>query len=191
MRRKSRRKGAGSRRRRVALRYKQLSEVKRGRSAWHTPERVTPYGARLIITQICSSFTGRQHTSRAFACPRRYTCNTCRACPFSCTRSFTRSLFPSLLSLCLSLSLSSSLSLSGAHSNRYNFADLTIRSDLCICHVCEIRLMYTEYVKLIHSLSIRDFLLNFKLIFPKQKFLLYLLYYFILLIHIFDNKVLN
>lgn len=95
---------AGSRRRRVALRYKQLSEVKRGRSAWHTTERVTPYGARLIITQICSSFTGRQHTSRAFACPRRYTCNTCRACPFSCTRSFALSLLAFSLSLFLFLS---------------------------------------------------------------------------------------
>lgn len=81
VRRKSRRKGP-ARKRRVALRYKQLSEVKRGRSARRAPGRVMLYSARLIITQICSSFTG---THIDPPCPRRYTCDTCRACPFSCT----------------------------------------------------------------------------------------------------------
>lgn len=164
-----RRKCAGSRegrlrarRRRVALRYKQLSEVKRGRSAWHTPERVTPYGARLIITQICSSFTGRQHTSRAFACPRRYTCDTCRACPFSCT--FFRYISLSLLAFSFSL--------------RCAFQSIQFRrskkwSMYMSRTVCEIRLVYTGCVEPTQSFSCGDFLFNFKWIFPKWKFIIY------------------
>lgn len=137
---------------------------------------MTPYGARLIITQICSSFTDRQHTSRAFACPRRYMCNTCRACPFSCT--FFRSF--SLSHLAFSLSLPPSLSLLGAHSNRYNFADL--RSDLCICHgtVCEIRLVYTGCAKPRQSFTYG--FLNFKLILLiKREFIIFycLILYFV------------
>lgn len=166
-----------ARRRPVALRYKQLSEIKRGRSAWHTLERVTPYGALLIITQICSSFTGRQHTSRAFAYPRRYTCNTCRACPFSYT--LFRSFSPSLLAF--------SLFLSGTHSNRYNFADL--RSDLCICHGPFVKsASYTRGVPNLCSLSIVDFILNFKLIQLNDNLLFILLVY---VIYISGNQVLN
>lgn len=164
-----RRKCAGSRegrlrarRRRVALRYKQLSEVKRGRSAWRTPERVTPYGARLIITQICSSFTGRQHTSRAFACPRRYTCDTCRACPFSCT--FFRYISLSLLAFSFSL--------------RCAFQSIQFRrskkwSMYMSRTVCEIRLVYTRGVSNLRSLSVvgisylilSEFFLNENLLF--------------------------
>lgn len=79
----------------------------------HEPERVTPYGARLIITQICSSFTAARVTRAILVAHVRF--------------------------------LARSFALSGAHSDRYNFANL--RSDLCICYGPFVKSdLYTGYV---------------------------------------------